>query len=149
MNHIGIQIGWPTHSEPSGQRLPEQGQNQIGTSMPDRGAIWQSQIWQIAFFNLAAQKAIWQTGEAIWPDYCRLASLRHFATVLGCGTGVFDMISQQMTARRNHTELLEGGLLSQVQVVVFCFSWESVSSDWPGLRYSGNRAIPSIRVIGQ
>ena len=62
MNHIGIQIGWPTHSEPSGQRLPEQGQNQIGTSMPDRGAIWQSQIWQIAFFNLATQKAIWQSG---------------------------------------------------------------------------------------
>lgn len=62
MNHIGIQIGWPTHSEPSGQRLPEQGQNQIGSSMPDRGAIWQSQIWQIAFFNLATQKAIWQSG---------------------------------------------------------------------------------------
>jgi hypothetical protein len=59
------QIGWSTYSEPSGQRLPEQGQNQIGKTMPDRRAIWQSTICQIAFFKLATQETqepIWQSG---------------------------------------------------------------------------------------
>ena len=40
--------------------------------MPDRGAFWQGQIWQVAFIKLATQKVIWQCGEAIWPDYFRL-----------------------------------------------------------------------------